>query len=157
MLASARMKARSRDRAVSSTEPPGLNPAIDADMAGFARRDYSLAGEARSRRLRGFMIFAAVWMVAMTWRVHPQFSDMLKVDDRLVTLDGYVEETCGERIGPDARSCLEEARATGERLVARQQGQSVLFILAPLLAYLVGYLPWQIATALLARARVPTD
>jgi hypothetical protein len=89
------------------------------------------------------MTFAAVWMIAMSWRVYPQFKDVLKADDRLVTLDEYVEESCGQRIGPDAAVCVEEARLTGRRLVARQQGRALLFIVAPLLAYLVIYLPWQ--------------
>jgi hypothetical protein len=89
------------------------------------------------------LIFIALWMVAMTWRLYPQFKDMLKVDDRLVTLDDYVEDTCGQRIGPAAESCVAEARAAGRRFVARQQGRALLFIVAPLLAYLVIYLPWQ--------------
>ena len=88
-------------------------------------------------------VFIAVWMAAMTWRVYPQFKEMLKVEDRLLSLNDYVEESCGQKIGPAAESCVEEARAAGRRLVARQQGRALLFILAPLLAYLAIYLPWR--------------
>ena len=94
-------------------------------------------------------------MVAMTWRVYPQFKDMLKVDDRLVTSENYIEESCGQRVGPDAAVCVEEARITGRRLIARQQGRSLLFVVAPLLAYIAIYLPWQLATSRLARSRAP--
>lgn len=93
------------------------------------------------------LVFIAVWMIAMTWRVYPQFKDMLKVEDRLVALDDYVEESCGQKIGPAAESCIEEARAAGRRLVARQQGRALLFIVAPLLAYLAICLPWAGAAA----------
>jgi hypothetical protein len=103
-----------------------------------------MAGGIRAVRLPHYLlIFAAAWMIAMTWRVYPQFKDMLKVEDRLVTLDDYVEESCGQRIGPAAASCVGEARLTGRRLVARQQGQSLLFVVAPLLAYVAIYLPVQ--------------
>jgi hypothetical protein len=96
-----------------------------------------------SRLSHYLLVLSAAWMIAMTWRVYPQFRDMLKVEDRLVTLDDYVEESCGQRVGPGAASCVEEARLTGRRLVAQQQGRSLLFVAAPLLAYLAIYLPWR--------------
>ena len=88
-----------------------------------------------------FVIFAALWMVAMTWRIYPQFKDTLRIDGRLTALSDYVEESCGQRIGPGAETCLEEARTTGERLLAQEQGKSILLILAPVLLYLFIYLP----------------
>jgi hypothetical protein len=125
-----------------------LNPAIGQGRGGVrasrAERSPAIAGGIRAARLSHYLlIFAAAWMIAMTWRVYPQFKDMLKVEDRLVTLDDYVEESCGQRIGPAAASCVGEARLTGRRLVARQQGQSLLFVIAPLLAYVAIYLPVQ--------------
>ena len=102
---------------------------------------------------RYFVILSTVWMVAMTWRIYPQFKDTLRVEGRLVTLDAYIDESCGQRIGPDAASCLEEARAKGHRLVAREQARSVLFILALPLGYLVLYLPPRLALDRLARRR----
>jgi hypothetical protein len=86
-------------------------------------------------------------MVAMTWRVHPLFKDMLKIDDRLVTVADYIEESCGQRIGPGAAACVEEARITGRRLVAHQQGRSLLFVAAPLLGYVAIFLPWRLIRA----------
>lgn len=94
------------------------------------------------RPSRYFVALTAVWVVAMTWRLYPQFGDTLRVDGRLIGFDAYVEESCGQRIGPAASTCLVEARATGRRLVASEQGKSVLLIEAPLLAYLLIYLPF---------------
>lgn len=90
---------------------------------------------------RAFFAFAIMWIVAMSWRLYPQFGDTLKIDGRLMRLETYVEERCGQRIGPAAESCLDEARATGQRLVAREQGKSLLLIEAPLLGWLLVYLP----------------
>lgn len=109
-----------------------------------------------SRISRYFVILSAVWMVVMTWRIYPQFKDTLRDDGRLVSFDTYVEESCGQRIGPDAASCLEEARARGHRLVAREQAKSVLFILALPLGYLLLYLPPRLALDRLVR-RVPAE
>ena len=94
------------------------------------------------RLSRYLVALLAVWVLAMTWRLYPQFKDTLREDDgRLVTLEAYVDDSCGQRIGPGVASCLEEARATGRRLVAREQAKSVLLIEAPLLAYLLIYVP----------------
>ncbi|HXY98672.1 MAG TPA: hypothetical protein VEI03_01640 [Stellaceae bacterium] len=93
------------------------------------------------RLSRYFIVLTALWIVAMTWRIYPQFGDALRVDGRLIGFADYVEESCGQRIGPAAASCLAEARITGRRLVASQQGKSVLLIEAPLLGYLLIYLP----------------
>jgi hypothetical protein len=93
------------------------------------------------RLSRYLIVLAALWVAAMTWRIYPQFGDALRVDGRLIGFADYVEESCGQRIGPAAASCLAEARATGRRLVASEQGKSVLLIEAPLLFYLLIYLP----------------
>ncbi|MGO8918422.1 MAG: hypothetical protein ACLQJR_21185 [Stellaceae bacterium] len=93
------------------------------------------------RLSRYFIVLTAIWVTAMTWRLYPQFGDTLRVDGRLMGFADYVEESCGQRIGPAAASCLSEARITGRRLVASEQGKSVLLIEAPLLGYLLIYLP----------------
>jgi hypothetical protein len=105
------------------------------------------------RLSRYFIVLSAVWVLAMTWRLYPQFKDTLRDDGRLVTLEAYVDDSCGQRIGPGAASCLDEARATGRRLVAREQGKSVLLIEAPLLAYLLIYVPARLAFDRLAHRR----
>lgn len=93
------------------------------------------------RLSRYLVALAAVWVLAMTWRLYPQFKDTLRDDGRLVTLEAYIDDSCGQRIGPGVASCLDEARATGRRLLAREQAKSVLLIEAPLLAYLLIYVP----------------
>jgi hypothetical protein len=105
---------------------------------------------------RYFVIVAAVWVVAMTWRIYPQFKDALRIDGRVMSFADYVEETCGQRIGPNAKSCIEEAWATGRREVAREQGKSVLLIAAPLWGYLLFYTPLRFAAAHLVRPRRKT-
>jgi hypothetical protein len=87
------------------------------------------------------MVVSAIWVIAMTWRLYPQFPDTLRIDGKLMSLADYVADSCRERIGPAAASCLVEAQSTGRRLVAREQGKSVLLILAPLFAYILLYLP----------------
>lgn len=103
----------------------------------------------RVRLSRYFMAVSAVWVVAMTWHLYPQFPDTLRIDGRLMSFAEYVGNNCRERIGPAAASCLAEAEAAGRRLVAREQGKSVLLIDAPMLAYLLIYLPlgWAIRRA----------
>ena len=101
--------------------------------------------EGRVRLSRYLVIVCAIWVIAMTWRIYPQFKDTLRVDGRLTSLSDYVEASCGERIGPAAASCLVEARSTGQRLVANEQARSLLLIEAPLLVYLVLYLPLRLA------------
>jgi len=95
------------------------------------------SGEERVRLWRYLIVFGAIWVIVMTWRLYPQFKDTLKLDGRLMSYDDYLEESCGQRIGPAAAGCLEEARDTGRRLVASEQAKSVLLIVAPPLCYLV--------------------
>jgi hypothetical protein len=97
--------------------------------------------DVRVRLSRYFVVLAAVWVVAMLWRIYPQFPDTLRIEGRLTSFADYVEDSCRERIGPAAATCLAEAQVTGRRLVAREQGKSVLLIEAPMLAYLLIYLP----------------
>ncbi len=95
---------------------------------------------------RYLVLLAVVWLVAMTWRIYPQFKDAVRVDGRLTTVDDYVDGTCGERVGPAAATCLAEAREEAQHLLRREQGKSILIIVLPILAYLTLYLPaswWQ--------------
>jgi hypothetical protein len=105
------------------------------------------------RLSRYFVVLALVWVIAMTWRLYPQFKDTLRSEGRLVTFDDYVDESCGQKIGPAAASCFQEARDTGRRLVAREQGKSVLLIEAPLLGYLLVYLPLRVTLDRVGRRR----
>lgn len=86
-------------------------------------------------------LLVIAWMAVMTWRIYPQFKDAVRVDGRLTTVADYIDDTCGERVGPAAETCLAEARETAQRLLRREQGKSVLLIEAPLFAYLLAYVP----------------
>jgi len=90
---------------------------------------------------RYFTLFATAWIVAMTWKVYPQFRDTLRVDGRVVALDDYVAEACAERVGPLATSCRATKLESGRRMVAAEQAKALLLIEAPLILYAVFYLP----------------
>jgi hypothetical protein len=90
---------------------------------------------------RYFALFAALWIVAMTWKLYPQFQDTLRVEGRIVTLDDYVEDACGERVGPLAASCQATTLEEATRLLASEQAKSLLLVEAPLILYVVLYLP----------------
>ena len=93
-------------------------------------------------KLSGYVVLLVIaWMAVMTWRIYPQFKDTVRVDGRLSTVADYIDDTCGERVGPAAETCLAEAHETAQRLLRREQGKSVLLIEAPLFAYLLFYVP----------------
>jgi hypothetical protein len=93
------------------------------------------------RLSRYLVVLCTIWVITMTWRLYPQFKDTLRVNGRVMSYADYVAESCGERTGPAARTCLGEARSTGRRLVAREPAKSLLLIEAPLLVYLLIHLP----------------
>ena len=90
---------------------------------------------------RYFALFAAAWIVAMTWKLYPQFKDTLRVDGRVVALDQYVEDACSEKVGLEAAACSATKLRSGRRLVAAEQAKALLLIEAPLILYAVLYLP----------------
>jgi hypothetical protein len=90
---------------------------------------------------RYFTIFAAAWIVAMTWKVYPQFKDTLRVDGRVVALDRYVEDACSEKAGLEAAACAATKLQSGRARVAAEQAKALLLIEAPLILYAVLYLP----------------
>lgn len=88
-----------------------------------------------------FVLLVIAWMAIMTWRIFPQFKDAVRVDGRLTTVADYIDDTCGERVGPAAETCLVQAHETARQLLRHEQGKSVLLIEAPLFAYLLVYVP----------------
>jgi hypothetical protein len=94
-----------------------------------------------SRGSRYFVVLAVIWVVAMTWRIYPQFKDTIRVDGRLTMVSEYLEDSCGQRLGPAAAACLDAARKHARVLLRREQGKSILLIDAPLFGYLLIYLP----------------
>jgi hypothetical protein len=90
---------------------------------------------------RYFTLFAAAWIVAMTWKVYPQFRDTVRVDGRVVALSDYVEDACSEKVGLEAAACAATKLQSGRRMVVAEQAKSLLLIEAPLILYAVFYLP----------------
>jgi hypothetical protein len=99
-----------------------------------------------------FLIFALLWVAMLTWRIYPQFKDAIRVEGRLTTVSDYLDEVCGQRVGPAAATCLAETREQARLLLRHEQGKSILLIEAPLLGYLMIYLP---VRALARRRRAP--
>jgi hypothetical protein len=95
---------------------------------------------------RLFLVFAVLWMVAMTWRLYPQFKDTIRVDGRLTTVSAYLDDSCGQRVGPGAATCLAESGEQAQLLLRSEQGKSIFLIIAPSLCYLLFQ-----AAALIAR------
>ena len=104
------------------------------------------------RWARYVALVSLTWVVVMGVRLYPHFGDTLRLDGRAMTFEEYIEESCGQRIGPAAASCLAEARDTGRRLVAQQQAKSLLLVQAPLWLLLAIYL-----TAVAAQRRRAAD
>jgi hypothetical protein len=94
-----------------------------------------------SKSARYFAIFAAFWIVATTWKLYPQFQSMLRIEGHVVALDDFVEDACGERVGPLAASCHTTAVEKANRLLLAEQAKSLLLVEAPLILYAVLYVP----------------
>jgi hypothetical protein len=90
---------------------------------------------------RYLVLFAALWIAVWTWKLYPQFRDTLRTDGRVVSLEEYLVDTCGERVGPLATSCRATTLEQGRRLVISEQAKSLLLMQAPMLLYGVLYLP----------------
>lgn len=90
---------------------------------------------------RYLTVLAAVWIVAMTGKVYPQFKDTLRVDGRVITLDQYVVDACSEKVGLEAAACPATKLQSGRHMVATEQAKALLLIEAPLILYVVLYLP----------------
>jgi hypothetical protein len=99
---------------------------------------------------RYFTILAAAWIAVMTWKVYPQFKDTLRVEGRVVALDQYVEDACGEKAGTEATVCRATKLESGRRMVVAEQAKALLMIEAPLIAYVVIVLPIRLLRGLRA-------
>ncbi len=105
------------------------------------------------RLSRYFLLLVTVWVIAMTWRIYPQFGDGLRIDGRVASVEQYVDDSCAQRVGPAAQTCLAEAAGEAQILLRREQGKSILLITAPILLYLLAYLPKAVAGAAARRRR----
>jgi hypothetical protein len=102
---------------------------------------------------RIFLLLATVWLVAMTWRLYPQFGDAVRADGRVTTVENYIDDACSQRVGPAAQTCLAEATANAQLKLRREQGKSILLIVAPLGLYLLAVLPRRIRAGAALRPR----
>jgi hypothetical protein len=102
---------------------------------------------------RIFLLLATVWLVAMTWRLYPQFGDAVRADGRVTTVEDYIDEACSQRVGPAAQTCLAEATANAQLKLRREQGKSILLIVAPLGLYLLALAGAAIRPRRVARER----
>ncbi len=105
-------------------------------------------------RSRLALVLAVLWMLAMTGRLYPGFGDTIRVDGRLTTVARYLSDRCDERIGPAAATCLAEGDEEAQLLLRREQAKSVLFIVGPLLLYVLGWLPVRLVRERLRPARL---
>jgi hypothetical protein len=85
------------------------------------------------------LVLAALWMLAMTGKLYPQFGDTIRVDGRLTTVASYLDDVCGHRVGPAAATCLTQTGQQGQRMLRQEQAKSVLMIIAPPLVALALY------------------
>ncbi|HLJ64337.1 MAG TPA: hypothetical protein VKT70_09535 [Stellaceae bacterium] len=92
---------------------------------------------------RYLLMLSAVWVIAMLWHLYPHFKDTIRLEDgRLTEVSAYLEDRCGQKVGPAAATCLAQARETANELLRREQAKSVLLIEAPLFLYVLIYLPF---------------
>jgi len=98
-----------------------------------------------------FVILALVWIAGTTAHIYPQFKNAIRVDGKLTSVADYIDEVCGQRVGPAAAACLAETGKHARVLLRREQGKSILLIDAPLLGYLLVYLPLCLAYSALNR------
>ena len=108
-----------------------------------------------SARGRLFLVLAALWMLAMTARLYPQFGDRIRVDGRLTTVASYLEESCAQRVGPAAVTCFAERGEEAQLLLRHEQGKSILFIIAPLLFYFLVWYPARLLRQRIAARAAP--
>lgn len=110
-------------------------------------------GTRRGRRISPYVVLLiAAWMAAMAARLFPQFDTALRVDGRITTVDDYVADRCGTRLGPEANSCLATAHDKARTQLRREQARTVLIIVAPGVLYLLYLAPAALVDARRRRA-----
>jgi hypothetical protein len=106
---------------------------------------------------RLFFLVAGLWMLAMTAQLYPQFGDTIRVGGRLVGVESYLGDRCGQRVGPAAAACFAESGKEARLLLRQEQAKSILFIVAPILLYLLAWLPVRLVRERYAAARKVPD
>ncbi|GEM_PF-6046789 len=98
----------------------------------------TLARSERPRRGRHstyVLLLIVVWTIAMAARLYPQFGTAVRIDGHLISVEDYIAERCGARLGPDAAACLVAAHRKAQVQLHREQARSVLIIAGPAVLY----------------------
>lgn len=98
------------------------------------------------------VLLIAVWTAIMTTRLYPQFDRTLRIDGRITTVDDYIADRCGARLGPEATTCLATAHDKARTQLRREQARTVLIIAVPGVLYLLYLAPVALAGARRRRA-----
>lgn len=107
----------------------------------------------RCRRISSYgVLLIAVWMAVMAIRLIPQFDAALRIDGRITTVDEYIVDRCGAKLGPEAASCLATAHRKAQTQLRREQARTVLIIVAPGVLYLLYLVPAALLDTLRRRA-----
>lgn len=77
----------------------------------------------------------------MTAQLYPQFANTIRIDGRLTSVESYLGDRCGQRVGPAAAACLAEGGKEARLLLRREQAKSVLFIVGPIFFFLFAVPP----------------
>ena len=110
-------------------------------------------GTRRQRRVSPYVVLLiVVWMAAMAIRLIPQFMTALRIDGHITTIDNYIADRCGTRLGPDAASCLATAHDKARTQLRREQARTALIIVAPGVLYLLCLAPAAVADTRRRRA-----
>jgi len=77
------------------------------------------------RRVSPYVVLLiAAWTAVMTARLYPQFDSALRIGGRITTVDDYIADRCGARLGPEAATCLATAHAKARSCLAMATGMS---------------------------------
>lgn len=96
----------------------------------------------RRRRLSLYvMLLIAAWTIIMAARLYPQFDTALRIDGRITTIDDYIADRCGARLGPEAAACLASAHRKARTQLWREQARMALIVVAPGVLYLLYLAP----------------
>lgn len=98
------------------------------------------------------VLLIAIWTAVMAARLYPQFDTAVRIGGRVTTVDEYLADRCGERVGPAAETCLTAAQHKARIQLRREQAKSVLIVIAPAVLYLI-YIAFAAAAA--SRRRPP--
>jgi len=89
------------------------------------------------RTARYVVLLILAWMTVLTTRLYPQFETAVRVGGRATTVEDYIADQCGTRLGPAAETCLAAARHKAGIQLRREQAKSVLIVVAPAMLYLL--------------------